>query len=32
MRLPRLRLDAEQPVELSGWEFRAPLALHARWD
>ena len=31
-RLPRLRLDAEQPVELSGWEFRAPLALHARWD
>ena len=25
-------LDAEQPVELSGWEFRAPLALHARWD
>jgi cytochrome P450 len=31
-RLPRIRLDAEQPVELSGWEFRAPLALHARWD
>jgi len=31
-RLPRLRLDPEQPVELSGWEFRAPLALHARWD
>jgi cytochrome P450 len=31
-RLPRLRLDAEHPVELSGWEFRAPLALHARWD
>jgi cytochrome P450 len=31
-RLPRLRLDPEHPVELSGWEFRAPLALHARWD
>lgn len=31
-RLPRLRTDPEQPVELSGWEFRAPLALHARWD
>jgi cytochrome P450 len=31
-RLPRLRLDRKHPVELSGWEFRAPLALHARWD
>ncbi|MDX6549358.1 MAG: hypothetical protein QOJ31_42 [Gaiellales bacterium] len=31
-RLPRLRLDPQHPVELSGWEFRAPLALHARWD
>jgi cytochrome P450 len=31
-RLPGLRLDPAQPVELSGWEFRAPLALHARWD
>ena len=31
-RLPRLRLDPGHPVELSGWEFRAPLALHARWD
>ncbi len=31
-RLPDLRLDDEQVVELSGWEFRAPLALHARWD
>ncbi|HEY6891249.1 MAG TPA: cytochrome P450 [Solirubrobacter sp.] len=31
-RLPRLRTDPEQPVELSGWEFRAPLALFARWD
>jgi cytochrome P450 len=31
-RLPRLRLDEARPVELSGWEFRAPLGLHARWD
>jgi cytochrome P450 len=31
-RLPNLRLDDEHVVELSGWEFRAPLALHARWD
>ncbi len=31
-RLPDLRLDDEQVVELSGWEFRAPLALHAKWD
>jgi cytochrome P450 len=31
-RLPRLRLDPAHQVELSGWEFRAPTALHARWD
>jgi cytochrome P450 len=31
-RLPALQLDPAQPVQLSGWEFRAPLALHARWD
>ncbi len=31
-RLPALRLDPAHPVELSGWEFRAPTALHVRWD
>jgi cytochrome P450 len=31
-RLPGLRLDPDREVELSGWEFRAPTALHARWD
>jgi cytochrome P450 len=31
-RLPRLRLDPDHDVELSGWEFRAPTALHVRWD
>jgi cytochrome P450 len=31
-RLPHLRLDDQHAVELSGWEFRAPTALHARWD
>ena len=31
-RLPKLRLDPAHEVELSGWEFRAPTALHARWD
>jgi cytochrome P450 len=31
-RLPRLRLDPGHRVELSGWEFRAPTAVHARWD
>jgi cytochrome P450 len=30
--LPGLRLDPERPVEIRGWEFRAPLALHVRWD
>ena len=31
-RFPRLRLDPEHDVELSGWEFRAPTALHVRWN
>jgi cytochrome P450 len=31
-RLPRLRLDPGHEVQLSGWEFRAPTAVHARWD
>ncbi len=31
-RLPALRLDERHPVELRGWEFRAPTALHVRWD
>lgn len=30
-RLPGLRLDADRPVTLSGWEFRAPDSLWARW-
>jgi len=31
-RFPKLRLDHGREVELSGWEFRAPTALHVRWD
>jgi cytochrome P450 len=31
-RFPKLRLDRGHDVELSGWEFRAPTALHVRWD
>jgi cytochrome P450 len=31
-RLPNLRLNPERPVELRGWEFRAPLSTWARWD
>jgi cytochrome P450 len=31
-RLPRLRLDPDRPPVLRGWEFRAPLHLHVRWD
>ncbi len=31
-RLPNLRLDPERPVELRGWEFRAPLSTCVRWD
>ena len=29
---PGLRLDPDHEVELRGWEFRAPTALHVRWD
>ena len=31
-RLPNLRLDPEHPMEIRGWEFRAPLSLHVHWD
>jgi len=31
-RLPGLRLDPERPVELRGWEFRAPLSTWVRWN
>jgi cytochrome P450 len=31
-RLPNLRLDPDRPVELRGWEFRAPLSTWGRWD
>jgi cytochrome P450 len=31
-RFPSLRLDEEQPVLVRGWEYRAPTALHVRWD
>ena len=31
-RLPGLRLDPDRPVELSGWEFRAPRSTWVRWD
>ena len=31
-RLPGLRLDPNRPVELRGWEFRAPLSTWVRWD
>jgi cytochrome P450 len=30
-RLPNLRLDGDDPIELSGWEFRRPLRLDVRW-
>jgi cytochrome P450 len=30
-RIPGLELDADRPVTLSGWEFRAPDSLWARW-
>ncbi len=30
--LPGLRLDVEHPVEIRGWEFRAPTSLHVLWD
>jgi cytochrome P450 len=31
-RFPNLRLDPGHEVELSGWEFRAPTALHVLWN
>jgi hypothetical protein len=31
-RLPNLRLDPARPVELRGWEFRAPMSTWVRWD
>ena len=31
-RLPRLRLDGETPIEISGWEFRSPHYLNVRWN
>jgi len=31
-RLPGLRLDPAYPVEIRGWEYRAPTSLHVRWD
>ena len=31
-RLPKLRLNPERPVELRGWEFRAPLSTWVRWE
>lgn len=31
-RLPRLRIDADEPVRVGGWAFRGVLNLPARWD
>ena len=31
-RLPRLRLDPDRPIEISGWEFRSPHHLHVQWN
>lgn len=31
-RLPNLRLAPDHQVELSGWEFRRPHAVHVQWD
>lgn len=31
-RLPNLRLAADEPVELRGWEFRRLLQLYVEWD
>jgi cytochrome P450 len=31
-RLRNLRLDADQPIEISGWEFRSPHHLHLLFD
>ncbi len=31
-RLPTIRQDPDRPPVFNGWEFRAPLHLHVRWD
>jgi cytochrome P450 len=31
-RLPGLRLDLDQPPEITGWVFRGHTRLHVRWD
>jgi cytochrome P450 len=31
-RIPRLRLDPDRPIEISGWEFRSPHHLHVQWN
>lgn len=31
-RLPNLRLDPAQPIEISGWEFRSPHHLRVQWN
>jgi cytochrome P450 len=31
-RLPKLRLDPDRPMEVSGWEFRSPHHLHLLFD
>ena len=31
-RFPRLSLDSQQPVDVRGWEYRAPTALHVTWN
>ena len=31
-RLPRLRLEPDTRVEISGWEFRSPHELKVRWN
>ena len=31
-RLPKLRLDPDRPIEITGWEFRSPHHLHVQWS
>jgi cytochrome P450 len=31
-RVPRLRLDPDRPIEITGWEFRSPHHLHVQWN
>jgi cytochrome P450 len=31
-RIPGLRLDPDQPIEITGWEFRSPHHLHVQWN